>query len=228
MATPRQAAREQMMLDIVRVGRTHLERGMPSELSLRAVARDLGVVPSALYRYVRNREDLLTLLIVDAYDALGDAVDAAVTAVAPDDHLGRLEAIAGAARSWAVAEPSRFALLYGTPVPGYTAPGERTVGPGTRVMRAIAAVLEDAYLAGALRPLEVTLSRTLQADMERLGSGADLTMPPVLLARVYGLWSAVLGAILYEIFDQHGPDTVSDPAEFFATHVRGLATTVGL
>jgi hypothetical protein len=95
------------------------------------VARDLGVVSSAVYRYVASRDDLLTLLVVDGYDELGDAVDAAVARVDPADHRGRLMAIGRAVRTWAVAEPATYALLFGSPVPGYHAPAERTTGPGT-------------------------------------------------------------------------------------------------
>ena len=76
--TPRERARAQTVADIIRLGREHLALHGAAALSLRAVARDLGVVSSAVYRYVESREELLTLLLVDAYNELGDEVDAAV------------------------------------------------------------------------------------------------------------------------------------------------------
>ena len=76
--TPRERARAQTLADITRIGRDHLAADGAAALSLRAVARDLGVVSSAVYRYVKSRDELLTLLVVDAYNELGDAVDAAV------------------------------------------------------------------------------------------------------------------------------------------------------
>ena len=92
--TPRERARAQTVADIVRLGREHLALHGAAALSLRAVARDLGVVSSAVYRYVESREELLTLLLIDAYNELGDEVDAAVGAVP--------EAISAAAlRRWA-------------------------------------------------------------------------------------------------------------------------------
>ncbi|MFC8436099.1 TetR/AcrR family transcriptional regulator [Streptomyces sp. NPDC057253] len=226
--TSRQAAREQMMAQIVHIGREHLKTVLPADLSLRAVARDIGVVPSALYRYVRDREALITLLIVDAYDELADEVDAALEAAAHRSHRERLEVAVLAFRSWASQEPSRFALLYGTPVPGYAAPGHRTVEPGTRFALALAAIAEDAWRTGHLKKIDTALSPTLRADMERLRHRYGLQMPSENIARVYGLWSAVIGAVLFDVFGHHGPDTVSDHEDFLRTHTVGLATTIGL
>ncbi|MFC5288783.1 TetR/AcrR family transcriptional regulator [Actinokineospora guangxiensis] len=228
MVTPRQSAREQMMRDIVRVGREHLNEVLPAELSLRAVARDLGVVPSALYRYVRDREALITLLIVDAYDELADEVDAAIAAAARKAYRARLEAAVLAARSWAIREPSRFALLYGTPVPGYSAPGDLTSGPGTRVVLALGTLAEDAWQAGKLRKVVTTLPRAVRADMERLRREYELDMPAENVARVYGLWSAVFGAILFDNFGQYGEGSLTDREGFLRVHVAGLAETIGL
>ncbi|MFG2600233.1 TetR/AcrR family transcriptional regulator [Streptomyces sp. NPDC048462] len=228
MVTSRQAARERMMRDIVRVGREHLATVPPADLSLRAVARDIGVVPSALYRYVRDREALITLLIIDAYDELADRVDSALAAASGLSHRERLQAAVLAARAWAVREPSRFAMLYGTPVPGYSAPGDRTVEPGTRLALALAGLVEDAWRAGELRTVEARLSPTARADMERLRGAFGFEMPVGNVSRVYGLWSAVIGAILFETFGQYAADTLSDPEEFLRAHTDGLADTVGL
>ncbi|MFD5892497.1 TetR/AcrR family transcriptional regulator [Streptomyces sp. NPDC060366] len=228
MVTSRQVAREQMMRDIVRVGREHLATVLPADLSLRAVARDIGVVPSALYRYVQDREALITLLIVDAYNELADEVDVALAAASCLSHRERLAAAVLAARAWAVREPSRFAMLYGTPVPGYTAPGNQTVEPGTRLALALAGVVEDAWRAGKLRTVEAPHDPTVRADMERLRGIFGFEMPVGNVSRVYGLWSAVIGAILFDTFGQYAADTVTDPEAFLRTHTDGLADTVGL
>ena len=228
MATPRQQAREQMMRDIVRVGRDQLTTVLPAELSLRAVARDLGVVPSALYRYVRDRDDLLTLLIIDAYTELGDEVDAAVAGSRDRPHRAQLEAAILALRDWALREPSRFALLYGTPVPGYRAPGDRTLEPGIRVIATFGAVVDSAWRAGKVRAIETPLPPAINAFMERLRSDYDLAMPAANVARTYGLWSAAVGAVQFESFGQYGQDLLGHRDEFLRFHVAGLADTVGL
>ncbi len=148
--TPRERARAQTVADIVRLGREHLAVHGAAALSLRAVARDLGVVSSAVYRYVENRDELLTLLLIDAYGELGDEVDAAVGRVAEADFTGRFQALGRAVRGWAIREPARYALLFGSPVPGYRAPAERTTGPGTRVIFSLMAIFDAAWRAGAL------------------------------------------------------------------------------
>ncbi|RYI99735.1 MAG: TetR/AcrR family transcriptional regulator, partial [Actinomycetales bacterium] len=142
METPRQRARRQTMDDIVRLGREQLATVTPSELSLRAVARELGIVSSAVYRYVKDRDELLTLLIVDAYDELGAAVEDAVAAASRRAPRARALLACQAFRTWSLREPSRFALLFGTPVPGYAAPADRTVEPGTRVPAVLIKLLE--------------------------------------------------------------------------------------
>src|SRR5271155_4259427 len=128
----RQDSREQLESKIVDLGRRQLVDHGAAGLSLRAIARDLGMVSSAVYRYVSSRDELLTLLLIDAYTDLADAVDRAREAM-PDVWSDDVIAIAHAARDWATTHPASWALLYGSPVPGYHAPAERTVGPGTRV-----------------------------------------------------------------------------------------------
>jgi AcrR family transcriptional regulator len=114
----RQETREKIEAQVIELGRRHLVTEGAAGLSLRAVARDLGMVSSAVYRYVASRDDLLTLLLVDAYSELADAVDGATAAVR--SWRDQLLAIAHATRAWAIDQPARWALLYGSPVPGPT------------------------------------------------------------------------------------------------------------
>jgi AcrR family transcriptional regulator len=227
--TPRARAREQTMRDIVRIGRTQLATEGAAALSLRAVARDLGVVSSAVYRYVASRDDLLTLLVVDGYDELGDAVDAALARIARDDFAGRLRAIGRAVRAWALAEPATYALLFGSPVPGYRAPAERTTGPGTRVIARLVEVWEDAWVAGAVRVDEApVMPRRLSRDLARIRREMGITAPDELIARGVLVWAAVFGCVSFEVFGQYGPDTFTQPQELFEHQLEVLAGTVGL
>jgi AcrR family transcriptional regulator len=227
--TPRARAREQTMRDIVRIGRTQLATEGAAALSLRAVARDLGVVSSAVYRYVASRDDLLTLLVVDGYDELGDAVDAALARVARDDFAGRLRAIGRAVRAWALAEPATYALLFGSPVPGYRAPAERTTGPGTRVIARLVEVWEEAWVAGAVRVDEAPVTpRRLSRDLARIRREMGITAPDELIARGVLVWAAVFGCVSFEVFGQYGPDTFTQPQDLFEHQLEVLAGTVGL
>ncbi len=120
--TVRARAREGLTREILAAARERLTAEGPAALSLRAVARDVGMVSSAVYRYFLSRDALRTALIVECYDELGAAVESAGAAVDRADLPGRWLAACRAVRAWSVEHPGEFALLYGTPVPGYAAP----------------------------------------------------------------------------------------------------------
>lgn len=220
------------MADIVAIGREHLAAGGAEALSLRAVARDLGVVSSAVYRYVASRDELLTLLVIDAYDELGDAVDAAVDAVDAADHRARFFALGRAVRAWARAEPARYGLIFGTPVPGYHAPAERTTRPGTRVVLSLVRILVEAHRAGALdealdAATEVRTTAGLVGDLDRIRTEISADLPDDVLARGLFVWPALFGAVSFEVFGQYGTDTFTDPESLFDHHLALLARTAG-
>lgn len=228
--TPRERARAQTIADIVRLGREHLATQGAAALSLRAVARDLGVVSSAVYRYVANRDELLTLLLVDAYTELGDAVDAAVDAVPEHDFAGRFKALGRAVRAWALREPARYGLLFGSPVPGYQAPAGRTTPPGTRVIYALAGILDGAYRAGALTATASTavVPSALSADLETIRDELGLAVPDELLANGALVWTSLFGAVGFEVFGQYGADTFRARGELFEHHLAVLAAIAGI
>ena len=179
-------------------------------LSLRAIARDLGMVSSAVYRYVSSRDELLTLLLVDAYSDLADAVDRAREAV-PDVWSDDVIAIAHAARSWAIAHPASWALLYGSPVPGYHAPAERTVGPGTRVVGALFDAVAAGIATGDIMLTNYPAPQPISSDFERLRQEFGFPGDDPVIAKCFAIWAGVVGAISLEVFGQYGTDTLSDP-----------------
>ncbi|WP_072691563.1 TetR/AcrR family transcriptional regulator [Rhodococcus marinonascens] len=225
--TPRERAREQTLQDITRIGREHLAAVGAAALSLRAVARDLGVVSSAVYRYVKSRDELLTLLVVDGYNELGDEVEAAVAST--ENPRERFLALGRAVREWALREPARYGLLFGSPVPGYSAPGEQTTTPGTRVTRALVGIFVDAYATGKLAANVVTpIEDELAADLDGIRREIGFAIPDHLLARGVLVWSALFGAVNFEVFGQYGSDTFTTPAALFEHHLAVLAETAGL
>src|SRR5699024_788276 len=141
---PRALARERTMARIVELGNAQLVEQGGAGLSVREIAPGVGMVSSSVYRYVSSRDGLLSLLIVDAFAELADAVDAAVeTSVetaaetAGGGPRARFLALGDAMCVWAIAHPERWALLYGTPVRDYSDPAETNNVYGTRVMRAV-------------------------------------------------------------------------------------------
>lgn len=236
--TPRERARLQTMDEILLIGRRHLVLHGAAGLSLRAVARDLGVVSSAVYRYVKSRDELLTLLLVDGYNALGDAVDLAVGRVPADDFPGQFRALGRAVREWALAEPARYGLLFGSPVPGYDAPAEQTTGPGTRVIARLVGILEGAYIvrrgagapAGGAADAGVVPApgHILAADFRAIRAEWAITADDEALARGVLAWAAIFGAVSFEVFGQYGKATFRDPAALFEVQLDILAGTAGL
>jgi AcrR family transcriptional regulator len=218
-----------MLEDIRAIGRQHLEAVGAASLSVRAVARDLGVVSSAIYRYVRDRDELLTLLVVDGYDELGDAVDRAEGKVARTAYRSRFLAIGRAVRTWAVAEPATYALLFGSPVPGYHAPAEQTTGPGTRVVRSLVALWVEAHAAGAVpEHADAPLPQKLARDVGRVRREVGADVPDALVVRGMLAWAALFGCVSFELFGQYGPDTFTAPAQLFDRQLELLADQLGL
>ena len=217
----RQESREQIEARIIELGRRQLlERGAAG-LSVRAIARDLGMVSSAVYRYVSSRDELLTLLLVDAYSDLADAVDRARQTVGElwsDDVI----AIARATRDWAVAHPAGWALLYGSPVPGYHAPPERTIVVGTRVVAALFDAVAAGIATGDIRLTNDLAPQPMSSDFERIRQEFGFPGDDQVLAKCFLLWAGVLGAISLEVFGQYGADTLTDPQAVFDAQLRLL------
>jgi AcrR family transcriptional regulator len=217
----RQDARDRVEAQIIELGRRHLVTGGAAGLSLRAIARDLGMVSSAVYRYVASRDDLLTLLLVDAYSELADAVDLARDAT-DGTWQDQVVAMAHAARAWAVGQPARWALLYGSPVPGYHAPAERTVEPGTRVVGGLFDAIADGIAAGDISVTNIRVAQPLSSDFDRLRAEFNFPGDDTAVAKCFLLWACVVGAISLEVFGQYGADTLTQPEAVFDLQVRML------
>lgn len=226
LRTARDRARADVQAQILATARDHLAEHGPSGLSLRAVARDLELVPSAVYRYFENRDALLTAMIVEAYDALGDAAEAALAAASRRKPAARWVAVARSIREWAVAHPHEYALLYGTPVPGYAAPVD-TVAPGTRVSLALVQVVVDAHADGPLRPVEAAMSRSSERDMKALLAQIGADMPVAAMFRTILAWTQLFGLLGFELFGQTR-GLVSDHATTFDDATRTMADAIGL
>lgn len=214
----RQDARDRIEGQIIELGRRHLVTEGAAGLSLRAIARDLGMVSSAVYRYVASRDELLTLLLVDAYLELADAVDSARRGRS-GSWREQLRHMARAAREWAVEQPACWALLYGSPVPGYRAPAERTVGPGTRVVGALFDVIAAGIAAGDIPETKGAVAQPLSSDFDRLRHEFDFPGDDSAVAKCFALWAGLVGAISLEVFGQYGSDTLTEPGAVFDSQI---------
>ena len=228
--TARARARAELTSEIKARARRHLASDGAAALSLRAVARDLGMASSAIYRYFPSRDDLLTALIIDAYDAVGEAAERADAASRDggDDIGTRWLEVCRAVRRWDVAHPQEWALVYGSPVVGYAAPQD-TVEPATRIARVLAAVTADAVLAGVLEPSSHPLPgpRLITAGVAALAGGVPDAPFEDVVERSLTMWIALVGAINFELFG-HLHQVVTDYTAYFDRAMAVAAEGAGL
>ncbi|MFF1357555.1 TetR/AcrR family transcriptional regulator [Streptomyces sp. NPDC058297] len=244
MSTARGArarAREEVTAAIKDEARRQLAAEGAAKLSLRAVARELGMVSSALYRYFPSRDDLLTALIIDAYDSIGEAAEQAdvllpkKAAKAPGkgraanrtealEPVRRWVAVSEAIRAWALAHPHEYALIFGSPVPGYTAP-LTTVPAASRVGLLFFSIVRDAHQGQGVA--EPPLPEELRPEAERLAADLAPDLPPAVVAALVAAWAQLFGLIGFELFGQFNR-VVEDRAAFFTHATTQIAHGVGL
>lgn len=196
------------------------ESGAPA-LSLRAIARELKITAPAIYNYFPSRDDLVTTLIVDAYNSLGDSQENALAGLSMDEHASRLSELGLAYRKWAVTYPQRYLLIFGTPIPNYHAPDDITLPAAVRALAPLIHVLQSAHEAGNLRverlaPLTPKLMSRL-TEWQKFEGKSDIEA--LYLALV--IWSRVHGLVMLEI-GNHIPPFLDDPAEVFGCEVKNI------
>jgi AcrR family transcriptional regulator len=223
----RARAREELTHEIKEAARRQLRDVGAAALSLRAVAREVGMVSSAVYRYFPSRDELLTALILDAYDALGDAAEAAGAAHTGERPLDHWLAVTGAVRAWARHHRHEYELVFGTPVPGYRAPQD-TIRAAARVPLELLRVLRNtnpstAERARTLRPLPPSLV----ADLTRLRQEAAPEVDERVLARAVMAWTTLVGAISFEMFG-HLKNVIEDFDAWFDYEMTCCADDLGL
>lgn len=241
-ASIRARVRAEMITEIKAAARRHLQTD-GANLSLRAVARDMGMVSSALYRYFGSRDELLTALILDAYNDLADAVEAGDASVADRTRLReRWLAAARAVRGWALAKPAEYALLYGSPVPGYAAPHDTAVA-ATRIAAVLVRILADGHASGALaagrghhdapwraRDLDCDVRADLarvRADLARVRDDLAPGLPEDLLLAGMAAWIHLFGTVSFELFGQFN-NVIEARESFFGQQAELLADLIGL
>jgi AcrR family transcriptional regulator len=227
----RARARAELVQEIKQEARRQVAEEGSAGLSLRAVARQLGMVSSGIYRYFPSRDQLLTALIIDSYDAIGAAAEDADADLGRGDFAGRWRAACHAVRGWALEHPHEYALVYGSPVPGYRAPQD-TTGPASRVTLVLAAVVSDAAAAGALgNPFKPgrapSLSRQARAEASQVGSVAFPGVPADAVVRALTAWTQLFGFVNFELFGRL-VGVVEDPAALFDQAVTDIGAFVGI
>ncbi|MFN3217296.1 MAG: TetR/AcrR family transcriptional regulator [Acidimicrobiales bacterium] len=233
----RARVRDELTREIKRSARDQLATAGADALSLRAIARDLDMASSAIYRYFASRDDLLTALIIDAYDTVGALVETAEAAVARDDHLGRWRTIGTTLRTWAKENPHEYALIYGSPVPGYVAPAD-TIGPATRIPAVMLGLLADVHAAGTEPATgggdpepgdadgDLGFDEATLAELRAIGAFAEADLPPLVVLDGLRAWGEVFGLLSLELFG-HFANVITDMDAFFDNALERSGRAIG-
>ena len=224
LATRRSDRRTATVAEIKDAAWAEIQVSGSVDCSLRAVARRLGMAPSALYRYFASRDDLLTALIVDAFDdlatTLATAYEDAKVAIRPDEPGEVFASVAGRYRRWALADPLRYRLIFGSPVGGYVGT-EATTAASLRSSQVMLDMMVDLVAADALDVdrLDGRLSADLERRLDRWSGALPRPLPPVALAVALDCYAALHGAIQLEV-NGHLPPAVQGDEELFLGTMR--------
>ena len=218
--TMRERYRAQVRGEVKQAALRQLAESGPGGVSVSAIGKQLGVSGPALYRYFASRDELLTELVIDAYHDLAAALSAAASAGANQapspEPRARFEAIARAYRSWAVAQPHRYRLLFGPPLPGYDAHEQQLVEAAQAAMNQLLGILRelgDRPAASPPQPLAAQLSAWAQARVP----GID----PATALRAVLVWSRLHGLVSLEIAGNFASMGV-DPDQVFEAQLATL------
>lgn len=209
---------------IIRHARRQLETRGAVNISLREIARDLDMASSAIYRYFESRDQLLTVLIVDAYNRLGAAIEDADARCKRDDLIGRWTSIANAFRTWALNNQADYGLVFGTPVPGYEAP-EDTIAAGLRYTNVVVQLVADAVSLGCDTSTELPKVKGLVSEYRNVRKAIGVNASGAMLLAGLSAWASVFGAINLELFG-HVDSVYSKPGVHFAALVDMLGRQV--
>jgi len=190
-------------------------------LSLRAIARELGITAPAIYNYFPRRDDLVTALIVDAFNSLGESQWEAIRDLSEGELAAHLFALGLAYRAWAVTYPQRYQLIFGTPIPGYEAPAEITVPAAAGSLVPLIETLQAIYAADRLRVERFAeMTPELESMLKAWSQFSGGTNVEVLYSALI-FWSRVHGLVSMEIGNQI-PSFITDPGEIFRREIRTI------
>lgn len=220
-ATARARARAEITAEIKASARRQLAEEGAAALSLRAVSRDLGMASSAIYRYFPSRDALLTALIIDAFDSIGFAAEQADHEPPDGTPSERWRRVSHAVRQWALDNPHEYALVYGSPVPGYIAPTD-TAQPATRITN----VFIDILAAAAPTTARLDVPEPPDAVVAEMKAIAP-DLPATVMALGMNVWAQLFGLISLELFG-HFETVIFDRDSYFDHQMSLAINSLGL
>lgn len=224
-ATRRARLRQQTLDEIKSLARQQLAASGTGGLSLRGISRQMGMAPAALFRYFDTQSALITALCIDALHELADAIAQAKLNAGADSQLS-VRAVGSAYRAWALSHTGDFALVAGTPIPGYHAEPSDTGPAAVRPILIFGAAYLDAVGTGAADPAVTELSPVAASPLLLALAAHESTADPVITAVVLTAWSSLTGFLTSEIFGSLG-QLVMDVDALFNDHLTTVMRGMG-
>jgi len=226
--------RREKILDITRKEIKDTARKLMGEkgtagLSIRAIARHMGMTPPALYHYYASLNDLITALIQDAFIQLAETLEAAAVISTLTTSAERLTSFSHAYRHWALAHPMGFQLIYGNPIPNYVQPTDVTYPPARRSFLILAGLFIEAIEGGEIDLPEKyrNLPSEIEQSLVKLTQvkNHDLPLPALYLTAT--TWVKLHGHVMLELFNLIQP-VIANTDEFFQYEIQNFLQQTGL
>lgn len=230
-ATRRDRLRAATVREITQTARRILVEEGPHAVTLRAIAREMGMTAPALYRYFDSHQELLRHLVGDLFNELTDDIDRAIHGVSEDPLKVRILAASVEFRRWALEHRREYSLLFGTPLPGREAGDQTdwTAECGQRFGRTfIELFLELWHTKPFPVPDDDDIDPGLRAQMERYRDHHGVHSLPLGVIVVFlNCWIRLQGFVTLEVFG-HLAFALDDSGPMFELLMHDLAEHLGL
>ncbi len=225
----RERLREATLTEIKSIARQQMAEQGVATISLRAIAVQMGMAAPSLYNYFKNRDDLVTALILDTFNAQADRLEEASRSRPAQDYAGRFEAACSAYREWNLAHPTDFALILGKPIPGYELPAETLTPAARRSLAVFVELFQAAWQEGRLRlPVEYADPPTeLRQQLELFCQQQEFKLDGPVLHLVLTTWAHLLGLLVIEVYGHYQP-ILANPGELYRFEVQAIIERLGL
>lgn len=219
----REALREATFEEIKTTARKLMTQRGTAGLSMRAIARELGMTAPALYYYYTNLDELITTLILEDYHALADAMEQARDQHETGSYRQQLVAVLEAYRQWALDHPIDFQLIYGNPIPGYEAPAQLTIPAASRGLAVPTGIIAAGLAAGEFRlPQEtIDLPPSILKAIQQVAEERDYETPVEAVYLAVTGWTQVHGLVSLELYDAFQP-VIGDTTRFFQRRLQTI------
>ena len=228
----RERVREATLSEIKEIASRHLVEHGAAGVSLRAIAREMGMTAPGLYRYVSGIDSLLVLITADMFQELGDAVAAADASVPAEDTDLRILTSLRAFRAWAVEHRAEFATMFG---PRVRLIPKADIAPAVEPGRRFGATFftlfdrllsEERFVLPDGERITPGLARELRAFADTCGFSAP-HIPVEAIMVLSTCWVRLYGVVCMEVFE-HLDFVMQDMEPLFESELQSMLTGLGV